>query len=371
MRAKALPYWILAIVLLVAIYPLQNSIDEQRLYDGLAEPLPVEMVQKIQPEAVTGLVMGAVLGGFRGIAADILWMKMDEYWDSGFWNRMVPVLRTVTLLDPHFLMAWDTAGWHFLYNLTVEADKKAEEAGEAGNEQLRQHWRQQRQMFVDNGLAVYREGVAWNPDKYDLYFQLGWSYYDKLDDYDNAAVWLKKAARIPGHPDYVERLLAHGYERRPEFDSALEWYDVSLRRDPAAKTYDGATARGATISIRERYIPAWRLCKEGKYEEALTLINEWLMYEPYSVIGLHFKAYCYEQMGDLHNALTTWETCSAHNALDSLAERRAVELREQLGIAAPYDWRREMRRADDARDKALMRDAKRLDLTPEGQGPPR
>jgi tetratricopeptide (TPR) repeat protein len=356
MRAKVLACWIVGIALLVALRPLRQSIVDQRLYDGLQEPLPVEMVQKIQPEAVTGLVMGAVLGGFRGVAADILWMKMDEYWHNGFWDRMVPLLRTVTLLDPHFLTAWDTAGWHFLYNLTVEADNK-------DDPELKQY-------FIENGLAVYKEGIAWNPDKYDLYMQLGWSYFDKLDDYDNAAIWLRKAARIPGHPDYVERLLAHGFERKPDFDQALEWYDVSLRRDPAAKTYDGSTARGATISIRERYMPAWRLCKEGKYEEALKLVNEWLMYEPYGVIGLHFKAYIYEQMGDLHAALGTYEICSAHNALDSLAERRAVQLREQLGLPpAPKEWRRDLRRADEARDQQLMRDAKRQDLNPKGERP--
>ncbi len=369
MRFNALPYWIVVVALLAALYPLRENIDEQRLYDGLTEPLPVEMVQKIQPEAVTGLVMGAVLGGFRGIAADILWMKMDEYWDNGFWNRMVPILRTVTLLDPHFITAWDTAGWHFLYNLTVEVDKKIEEAAKVGDPLAKQRWMKERQYFVDSGLAVYKEGIAWNPDKPDLYMELGWSYFDKLDDYDNAAIWLRKAARIPGHPDYVERLLAHGYERKPDFDKALEWYDVSLRRDPAARTYDGTTARGATISIRERYVPAWRLCKQGRYQEALDLINHWLLYSPYSVIGLHFKAYVYEKMGNLRGALAAWEVCSAHNALDSLAKRRAVELREKLGLEAPYDWRKRLRRADEARDQRLLRDAKRRDLTPDEKRP--
>lgn len=368
MKVRVVACWIIAVALLLALRPLQRNIDQQRLYDGLAEPLPVEMIQKIQPEAVTGLVMGAALGGFRGIAADILWMKMDEYWHGGFWDRMVPLLRTVTLLDPHFLTAWDTAGWHFLYNLTVEADTKITDAGKRGDEAARQQWQRERQKFVDNGLAVYKEGVAWNPDKYDLYMELGWSYFDKLDDYDNAAIWLKKAARIPGHPDYVERVLAHGYERKPDFDESLAWWDVSLRRDPGGKTYDGRTAWGATISIRERYMPAWRLCQEGKYKDALKLVNEWLMYEPYNVIGLHFKAYIYEQMKDLPAALGTYEICSAHNALDSLSERRAVELREKLGLPpAPVDWRIQLRRSDEARDQGMMRDAQRQDLNPKGE----
>jgi len=66
-----------------------------------------------------GAVYANLLGQFRTVAANLLWMKADTYHHefvehNPHWTQnsdMLPLLKMVTVLDPHFTQAYASAGW--------------------------------------------------------------------------------------------------------------------------------------------------------------------------------------------------------------------------------------------------------------------
>ena len=299
------------VALLAGIQPLNSRVEYNRIVLGMKAPTPLTKMVDFDPTAVTGVIMGAALGGFQGIAASMLWMKMEELWDSGqgTWLKCLNVMRTVTLLDPHWLEPWKILGWHLSYNLYVETKDPALQAE-----------------YLRKGLDALKEGVSWNPDTYELYFELAWTYFDKVRDYPSATKWFEASIAFP-HPEFVERMIAHAYERMPDMDKALEWYDYCLKRNP-----NDATAKGATTTIRLRYLPAWRLMQAGKYDEAIKAIDKYLEVEPNGLIGLHVKAHIYEVGGQERKALDTWRLAGRLSAMDQEARRKANELAKKLGV---------------------------------------
>jgi len=246
----------------------------------------------------------------------MLWMKTHEMWHSGkgtYWDAL-SLMRVVTLLDPHWLEPWRITGWHCAYNLYVETDDP-----------------QQRANMLEMGVNVLKEGISWNPDRYDLYFELGWTYFDKIRDYKEAAKWFEAAIQFD-HPEYIERLIAHAFERLPEIDRALEWYDFCLKRRP-----NDQTAVGATLTIRERYLPAWRLLEQRRYAEAIREADKYLTVSPRDSIPLHLKAHIYEKAGQLDKAIEWWYLAAETAALDVHARAKVAELSARLGRLVPED----------------------------------
>jgi len=258
--------------------------------------------------------VGAMLGGFREVAASMLWMKTHTMWHSGegtYWDALY-LMRMTTLLDPHWLQPWRITAWHCAYNLYVETDDPEEQA-----------------KMLQMGVDVLKEGISRNPDRYDLYFELGWTYFDKIRDYEEAARWLGASTQFE-HPEYIERLIAHGYERIPDMPEALKWYDYCLKRRPS-----DATAKGATITIRERYLPAWRLMEEGRYDEAIEATDEYLTMAPTSTLALHMKALIYEESGNLVKAREQWRLAAETSALNNHARFKVAQLSAAIGLPVP------------------------------------
>ena len=139
-----------------------------------------------------------------------------------------------------------------------------------------------------------------------------------------ADLMLAFARELP-HP-----AIAHALERQPDMPRALDWYDYCLKRNPT----DG-TAAGATMTIRERYLPAWRLMEEGKYDAAVAHIDKWLLVEPNNTLGLHMKAHILEQAKRDDDALEVWKLAAASSALNAHAQTKVVELSQKLGKPVP------------------------------------
>jgi len=315
-REKLLVGIICCFLVWVALQPMDAWISNHRLVNGYNRPTPITKIVEFRPAAVTGVIATAMLGSFRGVAANLLWLKMHRLWDEGQASSLgtagevEDVMRTVTLLDPHWLEPWTFAGWHYSYNLSYEA------------EALKNYPLQAK--LIDSGINYLREGVSYNAGTYELYFELAWTYFDKMKDYEESPKWARACLAFP-HPEYIPRQIAHAYERIPDIPKALDWYEYCMKQNPMDNT-----ARGAIVTIRERYMPAWRLMEEEKYEEALEAVQHYLNVEPKGRIGMHLKATIYQRMGDDKMALRTWRE-AAGLPLNWYAERQVARLASKLG----------------------------------------
>lgn len=159
------------------------------------------------------MVSGIVLGGFRGIAADILWLRTDMYFHMGQWYKILPIYRTITFLQPHFIQAWSVAGWHMAYNIYHEAKDE------------------DKPKWLEAGLNFLKEGIDNNPHRYELYFETGWTYFHKAKNYDEAIKYFRRAIRFE-HPDYIDRMIAHAFLKKGDVKGSYEEWKRIVKRYP-------------------------------------------------------------------------------------------------------------------------------------------
>lgn len=202
MRPRHAKKYLLALLLFIPIGLLQVGIDYQRKVEDLESDL------LLLPGQVAG---NLVLGGFKGLAADLLWLNMEEYWHSGQHHKVLPLLETISWLQPNYVLVWAIGGWHMAYNIYAAVENDPE----------------QQAYWYDQGIRFLKKGIYYNPDKYDLYFELGWTYYHKGKDFPNAVTYLAKAAQYSS-PDYVTDVLAHAYEKAGNIPMAIETWQVLI-----------------------------------------------------------------------------------------------------------------------------------------------
>ena len=120
------------------------------------------------------------------------------------------MLRAITWLQPHFLEAWELGAWHMAYNLYAYADGMPH-----------------RQQYIEQGIRFIKEGLARNRNVYDLWFNLGWIYYHKLNNYDEGMRYFSGATRFK-HPSYIDRLIAHAHRKKLDIEAEYRQWQHCL-----------------------------------------------------------------------------------------------------------------------------------------------
>lgn len=135
------------------------------------------------------------LGGFRGMIADLLWMRAIRLQEEEKVFELVQLADWITKLEPRFITVWAYNAWNLAYNISVffpDPDDR---------------WR-----WVSSGIRLLRdEGLQYNPRSAALYWELGWLYQHKIGYFlDTAHVVYKwklvqeMAAFFDGpRPDYA------------------------------------------------------------------------------------------------------------------------------------------------------------------------
>jgi len=143
----------------------------------------------------------AILGGFRSVVADLLFIDGYFAWERVDWPHLLMRLRQVTILQPHVIMFWDVAGWHMAWNAGTAALNDSSKPPIARKRLERE--------YIEIGRDFLEHGVANNPQNPQLYEALARLYRDKLHDHDRAAENFLKASRLPGCAAYDERVAAY------------------------------------------------------------------------------------------------------------------------------------------------------------------
>ncbi len=183
-------------------------------------------------QSATGLnneFMLLPLLGFREAAAGLLWVRCDEFFHSGDYDAILPLVRMITWLDPHADNVYVTGAWHLAYNFTDSSE--------------RSDWR-----YIAPAQALLDEGIKNNMSIPDIKFEKGWQNYDKIKDYPVAEKAFQMAidgprgdgkAVMEGTDDYpyaaplkTLHILAHCYEREGRIPEALaEWKKARARTE--------------------------------------------------------------------------------------------------------------------------------------------
>ncbi len=209
-----------------------------------------------------------VLGGFRGLIADVLWLRISHLQAKGDYFEVVQLADWVTKLEPWNTEIWSFHAWNMTYNISVIMAEEED------------RWR-----WVYNGIQLLRdEGLLYNPGDSELYREVGWIFLHKIgapiDEMHQyyKTMWAKEMTDLlgGGRPDLrnlsdsVRQRMEKDYKLIPEIMLELESkYGALDWRTPQAHaaywTYRGlklaepgsASASRCELMLRQsiRYMP--------------------------------------------------------------------------------------------------------------------
>jgi len=181
-------------------WEMRMAEERSRLMYG-ADVAPMSM--KLRDSLGQGMTLAA-LGGFRGIAANFLWLEVTSAWEEQQWTRLRTLADMVVLLQPRVSFFWENAGWHVAYNASVSVEKYSGETKGAKNvESMR---------WIKQGIDFYERGIQAIPEKPKLYEMLALLYQQRLGDHEKAAYYYELASQKKGAPVYLERFVGFSLE---------------------------------------------------------------------------------------------------------------------------------------------------------------
>ena len=121
---------------------------------------------EIDPTSVT--IKLATLG-LRGVAANILWEKANDYKMKKDWTNFGATLNQITKVQPNFINVWINQAWNLSYNVSVEFDDYRE-----------------RYRWVIKGIEFLKEGIKYNERQPRLLWDLGRMISQKIGKADES-----------------------------------------------------------------------------------------------------------------------------------------------------------------------------------------
>jgi hypothetical protein len=165
---RKLIYALVIVGLFGAMYPYSNWLNEEKKRKDLGEAAIGQV------DTGSFMLKLALLGGARGIAANVLWTRAEELKREQDWDRMAATVDLITKLQPHFLSVWTFQGWNLAYNVSVEWDAPED----------KYEW-------IKKGIKFLQDGVKKNQKSPDLIWDTAWTYYHKLGFSDESIILRK------------------------------------------------------------------------------------------------------------------------------------------------------------------------------------
>lgn len=165
-----------------------------------------------------GLTMG-LLGGFRAVIADFLWLRMNLAWEQ----RNLPATQTLITLvqsvDPRPLYFWINGARIVAYDLPVWRIDAAG-GGRSVPAAVQQEFYQEQ---AELGLRLLDRAMAYHPDEPLLWLEMAKIRQWKLDDIAGAADLYRRAAETGRAPYYAARIYAELLKRVGRYQEAYNW----------------------------------------------------------------------------------------------------------------------------------------------------
>ncbi len=212
-------FQILMVILLLAGWTgaglMEQVLNRDRETLGLTRATPLENAPPVLAFTTVAL------GGFRGLIANALWIRMDELQQEGKYFEMVQLADWISKLQPTIPQVWIHLAWNMSYNISVQIPD------------LSARW-----PWVRRGIELLRdEGLRYNPHDPLIYRELAWHFQHKIGaDLDDAhwiykRQWAYEMSYVlgNGHPDWDSLIHPRTPEERQRSDVLREVYKM----DPA------------------------------------------------------------------------------------------------------------------------------------------
>jgi len=219
---KKIVYGIIIVALFTVMYPYTALLEERKNRYDLGEAAIGQI------DTGSFMMKLFLLGGFRGIVADLLWLRADEQKRDHDWDRLKTTVELITKLQPHFLSIWTFQGWNLAYNVSVEWDAPSDKYS-----------------WIKEGIKFVQQGVKKNKRSPDLVWDTAWFYYHKLGFADEAII-LRRLFRDDDDEEfktYFDPAIEHTVVGNDNFKLSYGWFSraVSMVEEGANRLGSGTS----------------------------------------------------------------------------------------------------------------------------------
>lgn len=214
-------------VLVLAVIGLLTSPIEGYAWKKIRAGQPEMNLKGIEGALGQGLVVG-VLGGFRAIIADFLWIRTNSVWEKRDRVKMDAMIRLVTTIDPRPSFFWINGARMIAYdvpNWRIREEGGYFEVPESRQQQIEREQSGQAFAFLETAREFH-------PEKAKLYLETGQIYMNRLKDNLKAAEWFLLASQKPDAPYYAARIHAELLRREGKHAEAYEFLKPLYRELP-------------------------------------------------------------------------------------------------------------------------------------------
>lgn len=195
MRKKA---FFCGLILLLAIYSVKVPLEMRltREYTALGFGNISSFISL--REKISQYMFVALMGGFRNVVANLLWISAHNDWERHLWFKQKEKYHVVNTLQPNSIYFWDNAAWHFAWNSSYAASVDPLEPREVVRKKNQQEW-------FDLGEATLKKGIEHNPGSWELLAGMGRLLSDKQNRPLESAEYFQRASEFPEAPLYIKR----------------------------------------------------------------------------------------------------------------------------------------------------------------------
>lgn len=206
-QLRKIVYLLLIVAIFGAMFPYTNWLLDVKKKKDLGEAAIGQV------DTGSFMLKLALLGGARGIAANVLWTRAEELKREQDWDRMAATVDLITKLQPHFLSVWTFQGWNLAYNVSVEWDAPED----------KYEW-------IKKGIKFLQDGVRKNRKSPDLIWDTAFTYYHKLGFSDESII-LRKLFRDDEDYEfksYLDPDTGHPVPKDDNFQLAYSWFSQAI-----------------------------------------------------------------------------------------------------------------------------------------------
>jgi hypothetical protein len=178
-----------------------------------------------------------VLGGFKPLIVDYLWLKVENLQKDKQYSTVLTLLTIIAKLQPHLTAVWSYNAYHMLYNISNQATTP-----------------EGRWQWVERGLKYMEEGLSHNPDHPYLMSYLAFFYFH----------------RIPQDKYLMEQV--EKTMHRSTYLMAAQWYHKTMEVFQAQKADEWAYSY-EIMYLASRYFYAFDLLEQRRFDEAIAEMN--------------------------------------------------------------------------------------------------
>ncbi len=193
--------------------------------------------QKIPGSSIIYIPSGRFLKyaafGYRTLAADIIYLWAIQYYstptiDDRF-DHLDHVFAIISELDPRYQDPYEVGAMIAVDGARDVLSSARDLSGGRGRQEYARS-------LIQAAFAILDRGAANNPDQWVYPFNAGHIALITLKDYPLAEKYFEQCMKIPGAPEFVERLRANAIFRKGDLKTSWEtWLDI-YKRAPDERT---------------------------------------------------------------------------------------------------------------------------------------